>query len=175
MNRNVTSAVALALLTPLLTAADWLQFRGGDAGGVAADVQLPTSWNAESSENIAWKAPLTGKGVSGPIVVGNKVFVTASSGFTQDRLHVMCFDATAGQSLWERQFWATGRTICHPTSAVAAPTPASDGQRIFAFYLVQRSGLPRPGRQPALVSRAVVRLSARRQRRGHGQLAGRGR
>jgi outer membrane protein assembly factor BamB len=134
MNSNASYAITLALLAPFLTGADWLQFRGGDAGGTAADVQLPISWSAESGEHIAWKAPLTGKGVSGPIVVGNKVFVTASSGFTQDRLHVMCFDAASGKNLWERQFWATGRTICHPTSAVAAPTPASDGRRIFAFY-----------------------------------------
>ena len=35
---------------------------------------------------------------------------------------------------WHRQFWATGRTLCHPTSANAAPTPSSDGRRIFAFY-----------------------------------------
>ena len=36
--------------------------------------------------------------------------------------------------MWRREFWATGRTLTHPSSAVAAPTPASDGQRIFAFY-----------------------------------------
>lgn len=130
----VLSILLILLLIPFLSGADWLQFRGGDAGGVAANVELPATWDAESNQNIAWKAPLTGKGVSGPIVVGNKVFVTASSGFNQDRLHVMCFDAAKGQSLWERQFWATGRTICHPTSAVAAPTPASDGRRIFAFF-----------------------------------------
>ena len=35
---------------------------------------------------------------------------------------------------WERQFWATGRTMCHPTSSVAANTPSSDGKRIYAFF-----------------------------------------
>ncbi len=137
MNRIALCVLALTIPTispAASSAADWLQFRGGDAGGTAADANLPTTWNAEKGESIAWKAPLTGKGVSGPIVIGNKVFVTASSGFQQDRLHVLCFDATTGKSLWERQFWATGRTLCHPTSAVAAPTPASDGRRIFAFF-----------------------------------------
>src|SRR5687768_446490 len=99
-----------------LAAADWLQFRGGDAGGAAATANLPVTWNAETGEHIAWKVPLPGKGVSGPIVVGGKVLLTASSGFKQDRLHVMCFDARSGENLWERQFWATGRTLCHPTS-----------------------------------------------------------
>jgi outer membrane protein assembly factor BamB len=60
--------------------------------------------------------------------------VTCSSGPLQDRLHVLCFDARTGKPLWQRQFWATGRTFCHPTSAIAANTPASDGQSIFAFF-----------------------------------------
>jgi outer membrane protein assembly factor BamB len=60
--------------------------------------------------------------------------VTCSSGVHQDRLHVLCFAADSGKQLWERQFWATGRTLSHPSSANAAPTPASDGNLIFAFY-----------------------------------------
>lgn len=84
--------------------------------------------------NIAWKAPLVGRGVSSPIVVDGRVIVTASSGFRQDRLHVLCFSAATGEQLWERQFWATGRTLCHPTSAVAANTPTSDGKQIYALF-----------------------------------------
>jgi outer membrane protein assembly factor BamB len=123
-------AVAIALSA---TAADWRQFRGSDGTSVT-DAQLPTAWSPEEGTNVAWKSPLVGKGVSGPIVVGNRVIVTADSGIRRDRLHVLCFDAASGERLWERQFWATGRTFCHPVSAVAANTPASDGERIFAFY-----------------------------------------
>jgi outer membrane protein assembly factor BamB len=47
---------------------------------------------------------------------------------------VLAFDAASGERRWERQIWATGRTLCHPTMAVAAPTPASDGRHIVAFY-----------------------------------------
>jgi outer membrane protein assembly factor BamB len=62
------------------------------------------------------------------------VFVTCSSGPKQDRLHVICFNAKDGTKRWERQFWATGRTMCHEKTCVAAPTPASDGERIFAIF-----------------------------------------
>jgi len=116
----------------LFTGADWLQFRGNNANGISEETSLPVSWS--DSENIAWKSPLPGRGLSGPIVVGDKVFVTSSSGFEQDRLHVLCFDTASGDKMWERQFWATGRTMCHPKMCVATPTPASDGKRIFAFY-----------------------------------------
>ncbi|MFP6667058.1 MAG: PQQ-binding-like beta-propeller repeat protein [Pirellulales bacterium] len=110
--------------------ADWQQFRGTNGNGVAEAVKLPTDWD----ESLAWKAALPGRGPSSPIVVGDRVFVTSSAGVKQDRLHVLCFNASTGRRIWQRQFWATGRTFCHPTSAVAAPTPASDGERIFAFY-----------------------------------------
>jgi outer membrane protein assembly factor BamB len=124
--------VPLAVL-PLLVGADWSQFRGAGGRGVAIDQQIPIKFGPE--ENVAWKVSLPGKGVCGPIVVGDRVVVTAASGpVLQDKLHVLCFDATTGRQLWQRQFWATGRPHHHPTSSNAAPTPASDGERIFAFF-----------------------------------------
>ena len=128
--------ITLCLLAVLcLTGADWLQFRGTDHTGAAPGASPPTRFDEkENRDNIAWKAKLPGRGVSGPIVVKGRVIVTASSGFRRDRLYVVCFDANTGDQVWERQFWATGRTFCHPSSANAAPTPCSDGRRIFAFF-----------------------------------------
>jgi outer membrane protein assembly factor BamB len=113
-----------------LTGADWPQFRGADSSGVSADQNAPKT----ISDNISWSAELPGRGLSGPIVVGDKVFLTASSGFQQDRLHMLCFNVSTGKKLWEREFWATGRTLCHPKMCNATPTPASDGQRVFGFF-----------------------------------------
>jgi outer membrane protein assembly factor BamB len=128
---NLLHRATLALvLVVAFTGADWLQFRGSQSNGVAPEADLPLDWN----ENIAWKSPLPGRGPSSPIVVAGRVFVTASSGARQDKLHLLAFDAQGGHLEWERQLWATGRTFTHPSSSVAANTPASDGQRIFAFY-----------------------------------------
>src|SRR5262245_41689448 len=113
-------------------ASDWLAFRGSDSNSATRGAQPPAEWS--EAHNVAWKASLPGRGPSSPIVVGSRVVVTCSSGVQQDRLHVVCFDAEEGKQLWERQFWATGRTLSHPASANAAPTPASDGKLIFAFY-----------------------------------------
>jgi len=123
--------LAAAFVT-LLCGADWLQFRGANGASSSTDAAPPDSWN--ETTNVAWKASLPGRGVSGPIVVKDRTYVTCSSGVKQDRLHVVCFDNKTGDEVWQREFWATGRTLTHPFSAVAAPTPASDGQRIFAFY-----------------------------------------
>ncbi|MGK0185485.1 MAG: outer membrane protein assembly factor BamB [Verrucomicrobiales bacterium] len=132
------SLISLLLLgLPLSTsaiAADWLQFRGPNASGVASGdaAGLPTTLNVQ--DNVAWDEALPGKGLSSPVVVGDKVFVTASSGPDQKQLHIICFHSTSGKQLWERTFVASGRTMCHDKTAVAAPTPLSDGKNIYALY-----------------------------------------
>ncbi len=109
-------------------ATDWLQFRGNKIDGIAAGE------GPARLDHNAWTASLPGRGISGPIVVGDRVFVTASSGHEQERLHVLAFEGADGKLAWDRQFWATGRTQCHPKMAVASSNPASDGQHIVAFY-----------------------------------------
>ena len=58
-------------------AGDWRQFRGNAADSVAAGESLPTEL---SGSTIAWKSELPGRGLSGPIIVNDRVFLSASSG-----------------------------------------------------------------------------------------------
>ena len=129
---NLLAALSLFSSVELLNAEDWLQFRGTDHRGIAESSNLPTS--ISSDKNIAWKKSLPGRGLSSPIIIGNQIFLTAASTTDQSRLHVMCFDSNHGTTQWSREFWATGRTICHEKTCVAAPTPASDGKYIYALY-----------------------------------------
>ena len=119
-------------LASIGTAGDWRQFRGPQGAGVAAENNLPIAWQERTA--IAWNVPLPGRGLSSPIIVGDRVYVTCSTGAQQERLLVLCFSAADGSVQWKRQFWATGRTICHEKISVAAPTPTSDGERIFALF-----------------------------------------
>jgi len=59
-------------------AADWPNWRGPNATGVAPDRTLPIRWSA--TENVAWRAPIAGAGVSTPIVSGDRVYVTSQIG-----------------------------------------------------------------------------------------------
>jgi outer membrane protein assembly factor BamB len=131
MRRKLVNLL-LASSCCLWLGADWSQFRGPHGTSFAPQANLPTSW--EEPDSVAWKVSLPGRGPASPIVVGNRVFVTCSSGSRQERLLVLAFDCETGTQLWKREFWATGRTLTHPFSAVAAPTPASDGQRLFTFF-----------------------------------------
>jgi len=130
--RPLFTLLSSCLLTLSTARADWFNFRGPQGSGYASSV---TKTVGELSEKtLAWKVPLPGRGLGSPIVVGDKVFVTAASGPEQQQLHVLCFSAADGSPLWERRFWATGRTMSHSKTCVAAPTPASDGERIYALY-----------------------------------------
>ncbi len=124
---------ALAVFTSSLQA-DWPQFRGPNAGSVSLDSKLPTKFGGESNANVAWQTKLLGRSVGGAIVIGDQVITTSSSGMDQRRLHLISVNDKDGSIRWQQEFVARGRTNCHPTSAIAAPTPVSDGKYVYAFY-----------------------------------------
>jgi outer membrane protein assembly factor BamB len=122
----------MLLLVGAIRAEDADQFRGAGGLGVSAEKNLPTHWSA--AKNLRWKAALPGKGLSNPVVAGGRVYVTATGAYKQKREVVLCFDAKTGKKLWERQVWATGTTLCHPKTNMAAPTPITDGERVYALF-----------------------------------------
>ncbi len=124
--------VGVLIMASTAAAGDWTQFRGPNGAGLSNEKDLPTKWSA--TEGLRWKAELPGRGLSTPVVANGRVYVTSCSGFQQTRLHVLCFDAATGKKLWERQFAATGSTSCHPKTNMAAPTPAADGERVYALF-----------------------------------------
>ena len=138
--KNLYSVLAIAILFSL--AAGFVQAQEekwdsflGPGGASVSDVVLPKVIDGET--NVAWKVELPAKGASSPIVIGDVVVTTCSGGVgdkKQDEMYVVCNDLASGKEKWRQQFWATGRALVHPLSANAAPTPATDGQRIFAFF-----------------------------------------
>jgi outer membrane protein assembly factor BamB len=114
-----------------MRAEDWPQFRGPGGTGVG-EGKYPMSF--DKPDNLRWKAKLPARGVSSPIIVADKVFITCSSGKRDDRLHVLAFDVKTGKELWHRQFAATGITAAHPKTCMAAPTPVADAKAVYAQF-----------------------------------------
>ncbi|MFO0896281.1 MAG: PQQ-binding-like beta-propeller repeat protein [Pirellulales bacterium] len=78
-NTHCVRCCALALgagLCALAQAADWPQFRGPNASGLADAAPLATEWDKE--RNVAWKVAVPGVGWSSPIVLGDKLFLTTA-------------------------------------------------------------------------------------------------
>ena len=71
-------AVVLIVLAAHLGADHWPHWRGPAATGVSSESQLPVRWS--DRENVAWKVPIPGLGISSPIVWGDLVVVTSQAG-----------------------------------------------------------------------------------------------
>jgi outer membrane protein assembly factor BamB len=76
--RALTFAIVWISAVAAIHADDWPHWRGPQANGVSSETTLPTRWN--STENVAWKAPLAGLGISTPIAAGDRVYVTSQLG-----------------------------------------------------------------------------------------------
>lgn len=124
---------AVTGLAASVSAGDWNCFRGPDCG-VSDVVDLPVTWDGQGGKGVAWKTELPGKGVSSPVVIGDRIFVTAAVGYLEKRLIVLAVDAKSGKVLWKRQFAATGGTACHPTTSMAGPTPVADSAGVYALF-----------------------------------------
>jgi outer membrane protein assembly factor BamB len=114
-------------------AAEWPGWRGKDGSGVSTEKDLPVKWSL--TENLRWKVPLEGAGVSAPVVCGERIFLTSSDGRRQDRLHVWCYHREDGRLLWHtRLFGSAAPEGLFAPGGMAVPTPASDGKRVFTLF-----------------------------------------
>jgi outer membrane protein assembly factor BamB len=123
------SLILIPFLASAVLGADWPQFRGPNAAAVSTEATPPGP-----KVEVSWAGELPGRGLSSPIVIGDRVFVTCASGPDQSNLHVFCFNAGDGKVRWQRVMKATGRTMSHNKTNVAAPTPCSDGKYVFALF-----------------------------------------
>ncbi|MEI7733773.1 MAG: PQQ-binding-like beta-propeller repeat protein, partial [Verrucomicrobiota bacterium] len=127
--RILLGLILLQLLPATLPAADWPCWRGPDGLGVSTEKSLPVQWGKD--KNIAWKTALPGKGASSPVIVGNRVYLTAQP--TNLSLHVLAISRERGEILWDREI---GRGTLHANKLhnMASPTPMADGQHVWAMF-----------------------------------------
>jgi len=160
IRRMMTLSPPVALLFALTFSsaernASWPSFRGLNASGIAEGYPLPATWNVERSENVRWKTPIPGLGLSSPIVWENRIFVSSAisgqdkSGLRiglygdiesvkDDTVHrwiVYCVDKRTGKIVWERTAHAGAPKVKrHPKSTHANSTLATDGKHVVAFF-----------------------------------------
>jgi outer membrane protein assembly factor BamB len=155
-------ALATLLMSGLALAGadDWPGWRGPTANGISPLKDIPSSWSAD--RNVAWKTPLEGRGLSSPVVWGDRIFLTAdiegeavegsvppkhrirgeafrhpdSVGMNHKHiLKVMSFDAKSGKKLWEKTAYdGTVYDEIHKFNSYASPTPVTDGKFVYAYF-----------------------------------------
>ena len=153
MKYFVSILLPLFLSAPLLSQANWPQFRG-ESCGVVTDAVLPTFWS--TTENVVWSVDIPGRGWSCPVVWGDKVFLTtvASEGQVEDAkkglyfggnrrtpptdVHhwiVYCFDWKSGDFLWQKTVHkGLPPEPVHIKNTYASETPVTDGEHVYFYF-----------------------------------------
>jgi outer membrane protein assembly factor BamB len=133
--RPISSSIVLILLLATVASAEtptdvgWSQWRGPHRDGRITGPQWPSDLS-EKHLSVSWSVP-QGPSYSGPIVAGDRVFVTE----TKDRKFelVRALDRSSGRQLWETQ-WEGSMSVPFFAAANGSwirSTPALDGQRIY--------------------------------------------
>ena len=134
---------------------EWPSFRGERAWGVADGTNPPVEWDVEQGSHIAWKTPISGMAHSSPIIRGERIYLTTAisaradtafqfplagemdrrSDLSEHQFRVLALDLKDGSVVWdELALEAEPRVARHPHSSYAAPTPATDGEYLVAFF-----------------------------------------
>ena len=152
--KRVSAMVFWVCLIPGSAWADWPQFRGPNGNGYIGNAFHPVEWS--SDENVAWSQAIPGGGWSSPIVVGEKIFLTAAvdpdntkpMGFAggvrnmrgqtpKDPLEfkLLCLNLKDGAKLWEKTLAKQmPKFPIHPSNTYATESPTSDGDSVFCYF-----------------------------------------
>jgi outer membrane protein assembly factor BamB len=145
-----------------VSAENWPQFRGPNGRGISTETAVPLEWSSDVNKNIAWKAPIPGRGLSEPIVWGDRIFLTTAiegvavpgaaaikhmdegkeflhpDSVGADKHHTMkviALDAKGGKVVWEQTAWEGAPwDNRHRRSSFAAPTPVTDGTLVYTWF-----------------------------------------
>jgi len=133
IKRRIAITISLCTLTLAINVKSeelvWPQFRGPKGQGVSVESkQLPT--NLDVSKNLLWKTSLP-KGHSSPCIWKNHIFLT---GYADKKLQTLCLNRNDGSIAWRRIVPADNIERVHGISSPAAPTPTTDGERVYVYF-----------------------------------------
>jgi outer membrane protein assembly factor BamB len=107
----------------------WPQFRGPNSSGVG-EGKAPVHFGP--NQKVLWTAPV-GSGLSSPSVWEGRIFLTEFDR-TNKQFATVCIDRHTGKNLWRRTVAAGEIEEVHELSNPAAPTPATDGERVYVYF-----------------------------------------
>ncbi|MEE2886143.1 MAG: PQQ-binding-like beta-propeller repeat protein [Planctomycetota bacterium] len=138
----MTSNARLLFLAPTILLAtpahaqDWPHWRGPYYNGSAKASNLPVEFTRK--KHVAWETTLPGPGASTPIVVGDRIFLTAAD-TGRDRLVAMCLNRKDGKVLWMKDAGSgyggeSGSRTGGRRASYASPSATTDGETVVFFF-----------------------------------------
>ncbi len=137
--------VALCLVSGLVSAGDWPEFRGPLQNGISEKTDLPVIWS--ETENVRWFAKTKGLGWSSPVTLSDRIYFTSSINIEEDasadaelrggqNLHLVCLNAKDGKEIFSKSIFEQSKDApkIHNKNSHASPTPVINGGRIFVHF-----------------------------------------
>lgn len=123
--------LALALISVSALAENWPYWRGPSRQGISKETGLPTQWSGDS--NVVWKAEIPGEAWSSPIIHGDQIFVTTTTD-SGVNCHILRINQVTGRVDWNKKVFEQTPLRKEQRNSYATPTPATDGERVFAVF-----------------------------------------
>ena len=130
-----TLCVALSTTVGQAEDAEWTQFRGPNATGLASAPSIPTKI---TPDDYLWQVDLPGVGHSSPVYWDGRLFLTSET-TGQTTRQVLCFDATDGKQIWARGETYPPDRSYHKFNSYAASTPAVDKNGVYVSWISGQS------------------------------------
>ena len=122
---SIFTSIARSAEKPL----PWPQFRGPGGTGIAEGQKPPVEFGPD--KNVKWKVAVP-SGFSSPIIVGDKIVLTAFEG---GKLFTIAYNRADGKELWRMEAPAKQIEAYHKTEgSPAASTPVTDGEKIVSYF-----------------------------------------
>ncbi|MBM3786801.1 MAG: hypothetical protein FJW30_20780 [Acidobacteria bacterium] len=115
----------LPLVALAVFAEDWPRFRGPNGTGINDRHPLPIRL-----ENPHWKAAVP-EGLSSPAVLGDRIYLTASSG---EELLTLALNKSTGKEVWRAAIRRPRAETLHKLNHPAAASVAADAANVVAFF-----------------------------------------
>ena len=138
LRRTPQSLVLLAVFTgSAWGATDWTEFRGPTGQGHSDARSVPVRWTGSS--NVVWKVAAPGRGWSSPIVVKDRLYLTAAINAADGEvtLNALCLSTVDGHTSWNREVFrreAGELPGIHSKNGQASPTPIFRDGRIYVHF-----------------------------------------
>ncbi len=133
-----TAAIGSFLLhASVIAHADWPQFRGPTGQGHAPGAAVPLEWS--ETENVAWKAPVAGRGWSSPVIADGRIWLTTAVTDPADgsSLRLLAYDVETGANALDVEVFGSDETwLLNPKNSFASPTPVldPDGRSVYVHF-----------------------------------------
>lgn len=153
LHRDSSPEGTVAARTPSGAGLDWPHHRGPHYNSVSDETGLADSWGP-SGPPVLWRAKI-GRGYSGIIVVGNRIYTQTQTIAGQS---VICLDADTGRPIWEHEYgwpyepagtypgpratptWDSGRIYFAAPDGLVGALRAHDGRLLWSVNVNQKFG-----------------------------------